>query len=174
MVAYLHIVIPLFGLTINIFVQVYGIRTCAGLTLLKSVMIGFACGLISVVILECGISSWLSMPTRDILAEFVTNLLIYMALGYCYFHFINLGETARRIRIVREIYEARAGLSRDELLERYQAQQIVDLRLRRLLHNQQILERDGRYYIGSPVMLGMAKSITFLKRCLLGKSSEFD
>jgi hypothetical protein len=174
MVAYLHIVIPLCGLAINIFVQVYGIRTHSGLTLLKSVIVGFLGGLLSVIILEYGVSSYGSTSVWEIAAGFVTNLLIYIALGYGYFHFINLGETARRIRIVREIYEAREGLSRDELLERYHAQQVVALRLRRLLHNRQILERDGRYYIGSPVMLFMAKSITFLKRCLLGKRTEFD
>ena len=35
-------------------------------------------------------------------------------LGYCYFHFVNLGETARRVRIVRELWQSednRVGLT---------------------------------------------------------------
>jgi hypothetical protein len=114
------------------------------------------------------------MSMHDVLWGGVTNFLIYAALGYCYFHFINLGETARRIRILRELYEAPDGLPLEGILERYNAKHIVEMRLRRLIHNGQIVERDGRYYIGSPVMLLIARSITLLKVVILKKKSEFD
>jgi len=121
----------------------------------------------SVIVLECYVFFSLPISTQNVISGFVTNLLIYAALGYCYFHFINLGETARRIRILRELYEAPEGLSQEEILERYNAKHIVDMRTHRLIHNSQIVERDGRYYIGNPVMFFIARSITMLKFFIL-------
>jgi hypothetical protein len=174
MVEYGHVLVPIIGLTMNVFVQVFGFRTLSGLTLLKSVIIGFVSGFVSVMTLEYYCVAVLSVSTSDVLSGFMTNLLIYTALGYCYFHFLNLGETARRIRILRELYEVSEGLSLEEILERYNAKHIVATRIRRLVHNGQVVERYGRYYIGSPVMLFIARSITLLKLCIFGKRSEFD
>jgi hypothetical protein len=98
----------------------------------------------------------------------------YSALGYCYFHFVNLGETARRIRLLRELSESKNGLSVNEILERYNAKEIIENRLNRLLKSGQVVYKNNRYYIGKPVMLFMSKMILFAKRFILGKSSEFD
>jgi hypothetical protein len=57
-----------------------------------------------------------------------------MALGYCFFHFINLGETACRIRILIELSESDYGLSRNEILERYDASYVVNVRLQRMIN----------------------------------------
>ena len=171
---FLYVVIPIIGLIINIFIQVWGIRYRSNLTLLKSVIVGFFAGFVSVIILKFSIFSSIPVSGKEFLFRTIANLIIYSALGYCYFHFINLGETARRIRILREVYEAPEGLSQEEILERYNAKHIVDMRLRRLLVNGQIVERQGRYCIGNPVMLFIAKSIIALKFIILGKKSEFD
>lgn len=97
-----------------------------------------------------------------------------MALSYCYFVFINLGETARRIRILKEVLDAPEGLSLEEILRRYNANEIIERRLQRLLVNGQIIIRDDKYYIGKPLMLWMAKIVVAFKFILLGKKSEFD
>jgi hypothetical protein len=102
------------------------------------------------------------------------NAFTYSALGYCYFHFINLGETARRIRILRELYDSKNGLSKDEILSKYNAHQIISKRIERLVNNGQIIFKDGRYYIGHPMMLLIAKIIVMMKCMVLGKKSEFD
>jgi hypothetical protein len=174
MIDYLHVLLPIIGLIINVFVQIFGVRYIPGLTLLKSVIAGFVVGSISVIGLACYLWRYFPILPQILLGLMTTNFLIYSGLGYCYFHFINLGETARRIRILRELCETPEGLSQEEILERYNAKHIVDMRLRRLLDNGQIVERQGRYYIGSPVMLFIAKSIIALKFVILGKRSEFD
>jgi hypothetical protein len=46
--------------------------------------------------------------------------------------------------------------------------------MRRLVNNRQILLAGGRYYVGSPVMLLIAKAIVLMKLVVLGKKSEFD
>ncbi len=166
---YLHALNPVIGLTINVVIQVFSVRYILNVTLLKSIIVGFVSGGIAVLGVECYLFSAASMPTRDVVALLTGNFLIYAALGYCYFHFINLGETARRIRIVRELYDSREGLSLDEMLDLYNAKHIVDMRISRLVHNGQIVEKDGRYYIGSPVMLFISKGMVLLKRAVLGK-----
>jgi hypothetical protein len=95
-------------------------------------------------------------------------------LGYCYFHFINLGETARRVRIVRELLEAGGSLTRTELLARYNADEMIRVRFSRMLKNKQVIERNGRYYIGVPLLLWMAEALALMKRIFLKKRSEYD
>lgn len=95
-------------------------------------------------------------------------------MGYCYFHFINLGETARRIRILRELYDRKEGLSMEEIFKRYNAKEIFERRIARLINNGQIIYKDGKYYIGKPIMLLMAKMIVTMKLILLREKSEFD
>ncbi|MDD5505564.1 MAG: hypothetical protein PHR73_02265, partial [Candidatus Omnitrophica bacterium] len=94
--------------------------------------------------------------------------------SYCYFNFINLGETGRRIRLLRELYDSGSGLNKEEILSRYNAEEVVVLRMKRLVNNHQIILRAGRYYVGSPVMLLIAKAIVLMKLVVLGKKSEFD
>ena len=91
---------------------------------------------------------------------------------YCYFHFVNLGETARRIRILTELWESGDGLSRNEILERYDASHIVNVRLQRMINKKQIIVENGRYYIGKPIMLYMARAIVMMKLVLLRRRSE--
>jgi hypothetical protein len=174
MFEYVHVLIPIIGLIVNVAMQILVFRSMPRLTLLKSIIVGFAFGSLSVIILEYALWALLLGSAPDVFSKGIVNLLSYTALGYCYFHFVNLGETARRIRILRELYERPEGLTPEEILARYNAKHIVDLRLRRLLHNHQVIEGDGKYYIGKPIMLFIAKSITLLKLLILGKKSEFD
>lgn len=69
--------------------------------------------------------------------------------------------------------EAPDGLTYEQVLERYNGQSQVEARLTRLLGGGQIVLRDGRYRIGKPVMLLIARVMVALKRLLLGKPSEF-
>lgn len=173
-VSYLEVPAPVIGLILNVLFQVLGFRYISGIGLLKSIFLGFLAGFFSVVILESYIFFTLCKSTQDFIAIIIVNLMTYSALGYCYFHFVNLGETARRIRIVRELYDSEGGLSLVGILARYSARDIVHKRVERLLNNGQISEKDGRYYVGSPVMLIMAKIMVAMKLIFLGKKSEFD
>ena len=98
----------------------------------------------------------------------------YVLLAYCYvIGFFNIGESARRIRLLIELESAGArGLTRDEILTAYNAQMIVDARLQRLLSGGQIAERNGRYVLVSRVMLGAAKALVLLKVLLLRRRTE--
>ena len=108
---YLLLFLPVFGLGVNLLIQIASFRFWPQIGLLKTVYAGFASGLIAVVL-----GNFYGGPSL-----FVMNFLIYSALAYCYFYFIILGETARRIRIIREIHDSENGLSMESLLKKYDA-----------------------------------------------------
>ena len=171
---YIQLLTPIIGLTINVLVQILSFRYISNIRLLKSVFLGFAIGFLSGFVLGFYVSFTLSTTAKDSIAIFITNLIVYSALGYCYFHFLNLGETARRIRILREIHDSKEGLSMDEILEKYNAKEIVERRINRLINNNQVIYKEGRYYVGSPIMILIAKIIVTMKLILLGKKSKFE
>ncbi len=170
MAGYLHLASPLCGLLVNVLVQVGCFRCIARCGLLTSILLGFFSGLLGLGAIEVHLR--VAAVDRSPAAT-LTNVVIYLALCYCYFHFINLGETARRIRMLRELYDSHDGLTTGEILERYNANEIVDKRLQRLISNRQVVYRDGRYTIGNPLMLFIAKAIVSVKMVLLGRGSEF-
>jgi hypothetical protein len=165
---------PVIGLLVNVTVQVLVYRSFGAFGLLRSVVLGFFAGLAATLAVDAGFLRDPLMPLRDAACFALMDFLTYASLGYCYFHFINLGETARRIRIVREIKESGSGLSINEIIERYGARHVVDIRLGRLLKKGQVVLKDGRYFVGRPSMLVMSRTIVFMKLMLLGKKSEFE
>ena len=140
---------------------------------MNSVFLGFIFGFLNLLLFELYIYLVL-IPNRSFIVNLITEIIIYTALSYCYFVFINLGETARRIRILREVFDEPEGLSLEEILRRYNAKEIIERRLQRLLANGQIIAKEDKYYIGKPLMLWMAKIVVAFKFILLSKKSEFD
>ena len=169
-----NLVIPLLSFTVNGLFQVVWYRLRAEDGLLKSECLGFVWGLLFFFIMH--ISSYVSdrNTSLDIFFIIIANFLIYLTLSYCYFHFINLCLTARRIRLVRDLFDSLNGLTLDEILKNYNASKILEKRTRRLLNSGQIFERNGRYFIGNPMMLFAAYSLVLLKLVFLGKGSEYD
>lgn len=166
--------IPIICLLINMFFQLVSFRLIKQIGLLKSMLFGFIAGLFGVVFLEFASFLNTSIAWGDRIGFFIVDIMTYSSLSYCLFHFINLGETARRIRLMREIQASPHGLSMDEILERYNAEEILKKRLGRLVSNGQIIDRDGRYYLADSKMLWIARVIIALKALLLGKRSEFE
>jgi len=75
---------------------------------------------------------------------------------------------------LRELNDSDNGLTMDEILKRYNANDMIRMRMDRLLNNGQVYEKEGRYYIGNPLMLWISKGMVAMKRFMLGKGSEFD
>lgn len=152
-----HIFIPFICLAASVFIQISVFKFFHGMGLLRSLFLGFACGFLALFLINPGIM-------------LVSNLLIYALLGYCYFHFVNMSETARRIRILTELTEVRGGLSLRDILGRYNAGDIIDRRLARLVNNGQVKCENGRYYIGNFTVLTMARFTAAAKRVIFGKT----
>lgn len=168
---WLHAMVPMFGLGANATVHVL-MRRFAGAGMLRSLFVGFGAGLAVTAAGECCLDSLYPTTLAEMLGMAAANLLAAAALGYSYFHFVNLGETARRVRILRELREAGGELSERELLARYSARFIVQVRMERLLGNRQVVVRNGRYCIGRCAMLLSSRIIVAMKRLLLGRAGE--
>jgi len=164
----LHIFLPLISLAINAVCQVFSFRYIIRVSLLKSIFLGFAFGLFSLLFGELSHLSQFPLKSADVYC-IISNVIVYLALCNVYFHFLNMGETARRIRILRELAASKDGLSLDEILRRYNAEEIVERRLVRLMKNGQIILRDNKYYISGFPMLLIARFITALKVIIFGK-----
>jgi len=162
------------GLIINVLVHVIAFRNIASLGLLRSLLLGFTVGLSFIGAVECFYYFLLFRNWPDFVSVVAANLIAYASLSYCYFNFINLGETARRIRIMRELYDAAEGLCLPDILLKYNAREIVSRRIGRLIKNRQIVEKSGRYFLGKPTLLFIARTIVLLKVMFLGKKSEFN
>ncbi len=167
---------PVLGLALNVAVQVATFRGRPAIGLLRSEYLGFAAGLAGVMVVAGAARSVSSgaAPPVDAAFRVLLSLGCYAALGYCHFHFVNLGETARRIRLLRELHEAGGALSHGELAARYGAGEIVGKRIARLLGTGQVVLREGRYHIGSPLVLTIARGMVALKKVLLKKGSEHE
>ena len=169
---YLHISSPVVALLINVVTQVVGFRYVKGWGLLGWVFGGFVAGIAALLLIEMGYAFTAESGVLESMGEITLSAMTYTALGYCYFHFINLGETARRIRILIELLESGDGLTRNEILERYDASHIVNVRLQRMINKKQIIVHNDRYYIGKPIMLYMARAIVMMKLVLLRRRGE--
>lgn len=173
--ALLQVAAPLIGLAINVVSQLLIFRVHTSIGLLRSEYLGFAAGFLTVMTLDgfCMIGLPFGNWT-DLAGITLLTTLTYGALGYNYFHFINLGETARRIRLLRELYAAGGALTHQQLLNRYPAREIVNKRIKRLLGTGQVICREKRYFIGNRTVVHIAIIMTALKKLLLGKTSEYD
>jgi hypothetical protein len=113
------------------------------------------------------------ISTINVFSVLITNLIIYLSLSYCYFHFVNLAVTARRIRLLRDLNNSEDGMTMDEILLQYNSRDMVQNRIERLVNSGQVIYKNNRYYIGRPAMLWSARIILIMKQLVLGKKSEF-
>ncbi len=136
-------------------------------------MVGFFLGAFSLCIVD-----FLVFPHPpyflDCLAEFAVRLLSYAGLSYCYFHFVNLGQSSIRVRIYSEVVNNPMGLKIDTLKQDYNETTLVKTRLQRLTSSGDVVEHDGRYFVGRYRLVVVARILFFAKQLLLGKKSEFN
>ncbi|MBN2290532.1 MAG: hypothetical protein JXQ83_14455 [Candidatus Glassbacteria bacterium] len=164
--AWLQFFNPLISLAVFAAVQVLVYRLFPRAGFFRSLMTGLGCGLPAVLIIS--VLAGCPRAEGNVCLQVVVNVVIYLLLGYCHTVFLLLGETALRIRIMRDLMESPSGLSLAEIYARYNARQIVELRLERLLKHRQLVEKKGMYYTGNPVFYLVARCIRLLQLLVLG------
>lgn len=97
------------------------------------------------------------------------NFVVVFAAGYIYFQIFNVGETARRIRILQEISE-RGPMTGEELQEILKKEDGVGVRLERLCELGQLQKKDGAYFIRGRVLYRGSLGVDFWRRILGLKS----
>lgn len=162
---------PLVALAANAVAQILLLRLSRGARFMRSMIGGFCVGAGVLAVSEVFLVP--RMPAAEVLGSVLVHLLTYAALAYCYFHFVNLGQSSIRIRIYAEIAAARDGLSVAQLLSEYNETSLMAMRLHRLVESGDLVVKDGRYFLGRRRLVPVARIIFAAKRFLLAKESEF-
>jgi hypothetical protein len=163
---------PIVALAVNVVVQIVAFRLRRGRQFFQSVVLGFAVGLLALLVLQAifppgatAIDAWSN--------ALLVNVPIYGALSYCFFNFANLGQSSIRVRIYARIANQTGGVSAAELAADYNEASLMNMRLQRLVESGDIVLRDGRYFLGRQRFVPIAHTIFSIKRFVLGKTSEF-
>ena len=96
----------------------------------------------------------------------VFAFLAFNGVAYAYFHFFNMSETARRIRMLLQIRRAGpAGLRVQELERQYSQKDMIEARLDRLVRmNQLSLAPDGCYRVAGSALLWAGRIMGLWRR----------
>lgn len=165
---------PIVALAVNALAQAAEFRLRRGAQFFRSIVEGFLCGALAFIVLVVAFA-----PSGDSLREYLTLVFLvdgptYLALSYCAYNFVQLGQTSIRLRIYSEIAAKRSGVSVEEIRREYDDKALMRVRLRRLLESGDLLEKDGRYFLGRRRFLYVSNILFAAKRFLLGKGSEFE
>ena len=112
------------------------------LVIIVGAIAGLPLVMIAPLFLKTGNLPWQAWGCASLLAMMINGLLCFVYV-LCVF---GPYETSVRMRLLREIAQGKEkGISRQDLLARYNEQVIVDVRLQRLLGSGDIIEKDGLY-----------------------------
>jgi hypothetical protein len=106
-------------------------------------------------------SALLRMPVA---ATYVA--VVYTCIAYSYFHLFNMSETARRIRILRELHAA-GSLTAEEISRLYSGASVLEARFDRLLATGQLEARADRF-VRAGRFLYVAAGLVRVWRLVLG------
>jgi hypothetical protein len=97
--------------------------------------------------------------------EYLLNdILIYICAMYVFFHFNNMGETARRVRILNELSAAGGCLAINELIIKYDCEEQLSRRISKMIKSDQLIELNGRLFLKKRHIFYASLFIYFLKK----------
>lgn len=107
----------------------------------------------------------------DAAGEGLVAAIGYVGLAWCYLNFVNLNLSSLRFRLLRELRAAPQGLSEEEIVARYHADQIIARRLEQLTAGGHLRLQDQRYFIAKRSLLLAFDVLEALKLAVLGHGS---
>src|SRR3989339_2252648 len=96
--------------------------------------------------------------TPQLVLAIIYSFIVYNSLAYSYFHIFNMSDTARRVRILYEIYTAKQ-LKLPQMASLYNAHDMLHSRLERLLSMKQIKHTGDRYLLDHKLLYYAAKAV---------------
>ena len=101
----------------------------------------------------------------ELLTATLYGVLVYSGFAYSYFHFFNMSETARRIRILCEL-QAFGTMSEEAFAQKYEPGGQIPIRLERLAAMGQVVHRGDRYVLKSRFLWAVAVALMSFRRLL--------
>lgn len=108
----------------------------------------------------------------DWIGFYLADLVVYLCLSYCYINFINIGNASVRIKALYDICLSAEGVTAQQILDGYNSEIILGIRLRRLLESGQIKMTDNIYFLGKPRQVLLALFFKFWRDLILGKGKS--
>lgn len=105
------------------------------------------------------------LPKGEVAPAALYAIVSYCCLANTYFHLFNMSETARRIRILYEVYKA-GSLSPAAFESLYKTTDIIGIRLKRLVAMKQLRQEGGMYMIDGKTLLAAARIVISWRRLL--------
>jgi hypothetical protein len=165
---------PIIAMVANVLAQIILFRLRHGTQYFRSIIQAFLLGAVTLLAGEAFFVSTSESVSERLFLALAVNLPIYLGLSYCYYNFVQLGQTSIRLRMYTEIMAHAAGVMISEIERENDEKGFTEVRLQRLLESRDIIARDGNYFIGRTRLLYIANVIFAAKHFLLGKKSEFD
>ena len=165
---------PIAALAVNVIIQIVAFRRRGGAQFFRSIAEGFVSGAMAFGIIEAVFVPGGDSLMNRLAMALLVNAPIYLALSYCAYNFIQLGQTSIRIRMYSEIAARPSGVSVEEMKREYDDKALMRVRVQRLIESGDIVERNGRYVVGRKRLVLISNIIFAAKRILLGKESEFE
>jgi hypothetical protein len=107
-------------------------------------------------------------PFSDWIGYGLLNVVTYAALGWGYFHFVNLCVASLRIRVLEELSEHGGQATAAHLFARYNDDHLIATRIERLVRGGHLRLHGDRYTCGKPYFLWTARLFAGLRRVILG------
>jgi hypothetical protein len=175
-----QVLIPFVAVMFNVVVQ---ILSCKFLLrgdhqthhepLKTSVVLGIFSGIICVIVQEVIVFYFIFRLFRgEMVGMTIVNLLVCLAFSYWYVVFITFGETALRTRVLMEIDKV-GELSEQEILARYNAQELTKIRIDRLVNTGQIEFRQERYFGTNSLLVKFAKCLGYMHLVIFGHKGDY-
>lgn len=108
--------------------------------------------------------SWFTM-------DLLYLIFIYLASAYVYFHFFNMSETARRIRIIVSGETAQHPRQVQSSVEQ-DIEGMISRRLQRLVSLRELTVKEGRYRIGRGLLLIPSRLMAFFRQAIFPDTAE--
>lgn len=97
--------------------------------------------------------------------------LLALLTGHVYFHIFNMSETARRIQILIRI-KKRQGAAGSSGMESYSSEEILKVRLGRLVELRQVKVREGKYHWRASILLVASVILKMYERILFPNRAQ--
>lgn len=169
----IYLAVPLAGMIVNIVLHIVIYKAKKSMTILLSDTIALALSQLGVIATGICLTITGIYPAHEAFWMILANFFLGLFLGYIYFAILGIGTTSLRIRMLAMIRQSPNGKSFAEMQKEYSAKVMLDTRIQRMIANGQIIERDGRYYAGRPVLVYLGYIFDGFKWLLLGKRSEY-
>jgi hypothetical protein len=142
-------------------------------SVLKSIIIAYAIGLILLFLVGGFLFKYDFLSIHDLMGYFICNFFYYSVIAFCYFCLVNLTDTSVRIRILQELQKkANTGLSQSQILKIYNTDNIIGIRLEKLVSSGQIVKKENRYYHNKDRLVLVAYFFECLKFILIPKDQR--